>query len=123
MPTLSQMPVATTTTTQQVKIAPALRTKLRKALNIYGELKGQEKALKLAKDKCRSSIEDVLGDIGESSLKIDGFSTTMVAPVRTVLDEKKLIEQGVTIEQINAAKVQVATKPYIKVTCPGGDDE
>ena len=121
MPALTQTVVATTT--HQVKIEPKLKRRLLVELRTYAELKSQQAALKKAMDKKRANIEDVLGDIGESSLSVEGFKTTLVAPVRTVLDEKKLIANGVTMDQIEASKTQKATKPYVKVTCPGDRDD
>ena len=121
MPTLTQTVVATTTT--QVKIAPALKRKLTTSLRTYAGLQSQRDAIDAAMKKCRSGVEDVLGDIGESSVKVDGFSTTLVAPVRTTIDEKLLIANGVTTDQIAASKVQKATTPYVKITCPGSKDD
>ena len=116
MPALTQ--TVTATTTHQVKIEPRLKRRLLVELKGYAVLKAQRDALDSAMTKTRSKIEDVLGDIGESSLSVEGFKTTLVAPVRTTLDEKKLIANGVTMDQIEASKVQTATKPYVKVTCP-----
>ena len=117
MPALTQ--TVTATTTHQVKIEPKLKRRLVTELKGYAALKTQRDALDSAMKKARGKIEDVLGDIGESSLAVEGFKTTLVAPVRTKLDEKKLIANGVTMDQIEASKVQTATKPYVMVTCPG----
>jgi hypothetical protein len=121
MPSLAQ--TVTTTTTTQVKIAPAIKRKLMTELRAYADLKTKRDALDAAMKKSRSKVEDCLGDIGESSLTVDGFRTTLVAPVRTTLSEEKLIAQGVTVDQIAAAKVQTPTKAYVKITCPGEKDE
>lgn len=119
------MPAATltATTTQQIKIAPGLKTKLSKALQTYAGLRDQRKAADSAMKKTRGSIEDILGEIGESNLSLNGFKTSLVAPVRTTLSEAKLLALGVDPDIIAKAKVSTPTTPYVKVTCPGEKDD
>ena len=117
MPSLKT--AVTTDVVQRVKIAPRLRTKLVTALRTYSGLKTQLTVLEAAMKKVRVGIEDILTEVGESNLAIDGYKTTLVAPMRSALSREKLIANGVTVQQINDSTEQIATTPYIRITPPG----
>jgi hypothetical protein len=114
----------TATTTTQITLKPQVRRKLLTELKVYVELKEQREVLDLAMRTHRDSVENILLETGESSLALDGFKVTLVAPVRKVLDHKKLIALGVTTEQIQRATVEVPGKPYPKISWGGknGDE-
>ena len=114
---------ATTTTVQTVTLKPSLRTKLLKALRTYSSLKDQEKVIDLAKKQCRDGIGGILEEVGESTLKIEGFIATFVAPAKKVLDRKKFVQLGGDLALLDAAYVEQAVTPYVKVTVPGKDTE
>lgn len=113
--------VATSKT--ELKLKPAVKTKLLKELKAYEVLADQRKAIELAIKKHKGNIEEIQEETGETSLAIDGFKVTLVAPIRHVLDKKKLIALGVSADIIEEATVEVSGKPYIKVTVPGAKDE
>jgi hypothetical protein len=117
----SVKPVATVT--QQVKIAPKLATKLLSKLKLYGQLKAEEKVNKAARDKVRGEVEDVLGDIGETNIKLQGYSTVLMAQPRRTLSVEKLMAAGVSLDTINDCYVTTTTKPYVKITCPGARED
>ena len=120
MPTLT----ATVTTTRELVLKPTVRRKLLTELKTYQELKGQLDAIKSAMDKHKGVIGKLREETGEQSIKIDGFSVTLVAPVRSTLDKQKLIAQGVTMAQIEAATIVKPGAAYEKISLPGnGRDE
>mgnify|MGYP001575939095 FL=1 len=109
----------TTTTSHEVKLKPTLKRKLLTELKTYAELKFQRDAIDQALKGHKGTIEECLGEAGETTLSVEGFKTTMVSPVRSILDKKKLIEQGVSTAQIENATVNVTSRSYLKITCPG----
>ena len=112
----------TTTTVQTVTLKPTVRKKLLTALRTYAGLKDQEKVLEVAKKQVRGGIGAILEDVGESTLKIEGFTATFVAPAKKVLDRKKFVQLGGDLALLDAAYVEQAVTPYVKVTCPGAKE-
>ena len=108
----------TTTTVQTVTLKPTVRKKLLTALRTYAGLKSQEAALDLAKKKVRSEVGGILEEVGESTLKIDGYTATFVAPAKKVLDRKKFVQLGGDLALLDAAYVEQAVTPYVKLTMP-----
>jgi hypothetical protein len=117
MPTLE----ATTTTTVQIK--PALLKKLRQELRTFAELRTQLKALEHAVEKHKNLIADIREETGEQSITIDGFSVTLVAPIRKVFDAKKFVALGGNLETYNKANIDTPSKAYCKVSVPKEDGE
>lgn len=116
------------TTTHTIKLQPTLKRKLLTELRAYAELDQQVKAIKHARDKHKDAVRTLRESTGEGSLTIEGFRITDVTGVSSTLDKKKLIAQGVTLAQIEAATVTKPKKAYEKITCPGahadaGDDD
>lgn len=116
MPTLTA--AVTTTTVQMVTLKPTIRKKLLTALRTYGGLKDQEKVLDLAKRKARGTVQEVLEEVGETSLKLEGYTATIVAPAKKVLDRKKFVQLGGDLALLDAAYVDQDVTPYIKITAP-----
>lgn len=117
MPTLA--PVVNATTTTEVKILPTVKRRLLGELKAYEELKFQAKALDLAMEKHKAAIATIRESIGATTLDVDGFKVTYVSPVRSVLEKKLLLDNGVTMAQIESATVTKPTKPYTKISLPG----
>ena len=116
----------TATTTHQLTIAPQIKRKLLLALRTYVELNEQAKAIKLAKAKQMTVVEGIQTELGESSIDIDGYKSTIVAPIRKVLDKKKFIALGGNLDIYEAAMIDTPSKAYAKITAPGttnGDDD
>lgn len=120
---MAQALVATTTTTTEVKLKPTLKRKLLTQLKTYHELKQDLKVIEAAMDRHRAIIEECVIESGEQSLALEGYKTTMVFPIRSTLDKKKLIEQGVTLAQIENATISKPGRHYVKVTCPGDSEK
>ena len=117
MPALAT--TVTTTTKEEVKIKPILRTRLLKRLRVYGELRTQLKAIEAAMDKEKTEIGKIREEVGVTSLSLNGYKITQVSPLRSTLDKQKLIAMGVTTDMLEEATVTKPGRPYEKVTCPG----
>ena len=114
----------TATTTHQLTIAPQIKRKLLLALRTYVELAAQAKMLKLAKKKQTKIVEAIQVELGETSLDIDGFKVTLVAPVPKKLDRKRFVALGGDLGILDAAMVDNPSEAYVKITAPGvADDE
>lgn len=107
---------ATTTTVQTVTLKPAIRKKLLVACRTYASLKDSEKVLELAKKQQRGVVQEVLEEVGETSLKLEGFTVTMVCPEKRVLDRKKFVQLGGDLALLDAAYVNQDVAPYVKVS-------
>lgn len=113
----------TTTTTHQLVLKPTLKKKLLLALRTYVELRAERKALKLAQIKQAKIVEDIQVEVGESSLVVEGFKSTMVAPNRHQLNKKKFVALGGNLEILEAAMESKPGKAYPKITAPGEQDD
>ena len=113
---------ATVTTTETITLQPSIRKRLLLALRTYTGLKDQEKALDLAKKKQRGIVQEVLEEVGETSLKLDGYTATMVAPSKKVLDRKLFVQLGGDLALLDAAYVEAPVTPYVKISV-GKDGE
>lgn len=122
MPSLQQTTVVTATTSHEIKLSPRLKRRLLTELKTYHALKSQRDALDSAMKKHRGNVEEVLSEAGESSIGVDGYKATLVAPIRRKLDPKKLVSLGVSTDIIDRATVESSGTPYVKVTCPGEKD-
>lgn len=114
----------TTTQTTEVQLSPALRTKLLKKLKAFQVNKQAIEAAEAANKSLKEDIDELFAEAGEfdslsAGVKIDGFFTKYVTPVRSTLDKKKLLMQGVTTAMIEAATVTTPGKAYTQIRCPG----
>lgn len=121
MPTLAA--TVTSTSTQVVKLSPALRKKLLTRLKTYLGLKGQEKVIKAAMKKGRSEIEEVLEEAGQTSLSIDGMKASLVSPIRKVFNPKKFVALGGNLDHYNGALDEVPGTPWVKISDSNSKDE
>lgn len=115
MPTME----VTATTTHSLELKPTIKKRLLTALKTYVELSAQAKVLKLAKSKQASIVEEIQVELGESSLEVDGFKSTIVAGVSRTLDKKRFVQLGGRLDLLEAAMVDKPKKPYVKITAPG----
>lgn len=124
MPRLSASVTSTTTTV--VKLSPTVKKKLLTALKTYGGLKVQRDAADHAMKGHRGTVEELLEEAEQTSLDIEGYKATIIAPVKTRLDPKKLIALGVSADIIEKATISTPGTPYVKITTPGqksGDED
>ena len=120
MPTQTSLSVVATTTHQLV-LKPTIKKKLLLALRTYVELGAQKKALDLARSKQSKIVEDIQVELGESSLDIEGFKSTIVAPVRHTLDKKRYVALGGDLDLLERSMVDTPGKSYVRITPPNGN--
>lgn len=115
---------ATTTTTVQktVKLAPALRRKLVTALKTYAELATQVRALEHAKKGQSDIVREIQVDLGEDSLLIEGFKTTLVSPVKKTLNKKKFVAKGGDLALLESCYDEIPSSDYVRITPPGNKE-
>lgn len=116
-------PMATVSTTKEVKLEPKLRRKLLTEFRTYQSLKQTLDATQAAMDKHKAVIAELRDATGEMSLEIEGFKTTMVAPIRKVFDPKEFVANGGDLQIYNNSMKDVPSKPYEKITLPGTKQE
>ena len=109
----------TATTTQEVVIAPKLKTKLQKELRAYAQLQTEMDTLKAKIDARKSLIEAIRDEVGEESIQCDGFTVTLVAGMQKTLDRDKLVELGCAVAWLEEATVTKPKKAYTLITAPG----
>lgn len=109
----------TATTTTEVKISPTLKRQLLTELKGYAELKAQRDAIDATMKENRVKVEAIMEKVGETSISVEGYKTTLIAPIKSKLDVKQLIKLGVSRKTIDAATVETPGTPYVKITVPG----
>jgi hypothetical protein len=120
MPSLST--IATTTTTEEIRLSPTLRRKLLMKLKTYAELHTQKKAIEAAMDRHKAEIGALREDTGHQSIEIEGYKVTQVAGVRKKFDAKRFVANGGDLAIYNNSMIDVPNRPYEKVTLPGEKD-
>lgn len=124
MPKMSTAPIATTVQTTEVQLAPKLRKKLLNELRLYADLQATLKEIQAALDEQKVAIEDLREEAGVTSLGLEGFKVTRVAPIRSVVNHRMMIDEGwISPSQLEQATEAKPGKPYTKVSVPGGKDE
>ena len=113
----------TATTTHQIKLSPSIKTKLLTALRTYVELAAQKKVIEHAQKLLRKTIEAIQVEVGESSLEIDGFKSTIVAPIRKTLDKKRFVALGGDLDILERSYVEQPGTSYVKITSPTGSND
>lgn len=116
------MPTFTVSTTKDITIKGALRSKLIKELRLFAELYTQKKAIDQAMDKHKAVIAELREETGETSIKLEGFSSTLVAPIRSKFDAKRFVSLGGDLAIYNQAVVNVPSRSYEKISIPGASD-
>jgi len=114
---------ATVTTTKEVKLAAGLRKKLLTKLQTYAALKEQAKALELAMKKLNGEIGDLRDETGEQSVKLEGFTVTLVCNTRKKFNPKTFVANGGDLAIYHQSHDEVPVKAFTKITLPGATDE
>ena len=121
-------PKATTIQTTEVKLTPTLKRKVLTELKTFAALHEQIRTLKSAMQQRKDKVQKLFEDAGEftaltQGVALDGFKAKFVTGERRVINKKKLIALGVTVEMLEEATDQIAIKPYLKLTAPGEREE
>jgi hypothetical protein len=102
----------------EVQLEPKTRVALLKDLKLYEQKCAMIKKLEKEKDTLKAKIEGVREETGLDTFEIDGFNVTLVAPVRDVLNQKKLIALGCKTEWLEKATEKIPSTPYTKISVP-----
>lgn len=100
-------------------LAPKVQTTLRQRLLEYQRNAAQIKALEAAQETLKAEIGAIQEEVGETSMTIDGFTVTLVAPTRSTLNKKRLIALGCSPAWLIEATDITPTASYYKITQPG----
>lgn len=112
------MPALTTEQTTEVTIEPALRVKLVKELRAYAKQKDLKDAAEAAMDKLKVRIADLRDETGETSVSVDGYSVTLVAPLKSTFNKKLFVSNGGDLDIYNQSFEDKPVKAYTKITVP-----
>ncbi len=108
--TLEDKPLA------ELELSPTIRRTLEACLSTYATLTADAKLLQEQADLEKSKIGKLLADHGYDRVKTDEFSLTWVRGSTTSkLEPNKLIAQGVTLAQLDAATVTKPRKDYFQI--------
>lgn len=100
-------------------LAPKVQTTLRQKLLEYQRNSAQIKKLEAAQDALKAEVGAIQEEVGETSMTIDGFTVTLVAPTRSTLNKKRLIALGCAPAWLVEATDITPTASYYKITQPG----
>ena len=92
-------------------------------MQTYTELALTKKAIKVAQAKQTKIVEDIQVELGETSIDIDGYKSTIVAPIRHILDRKQYVALGGDLELLDKAMIESPGKSYLRITPPGAERE
>jgi len=110
------------TTTTELVLKPAIKSKLLRELRIYADAKVALKEAEAKVEKHKGVIAVIREEIGEQTIAVDGYSITLVAGVKSTLKVEKLIALGVSTAMIEAATIISPIKSYTKITMPKDSD-
>ena len=117
---LSTKAVATATVTEAVTLKPRQRRELTTELHAYAEAKVELLVLEEAITLHKAAVTKLLEELGVERLELEGFSAAIVRPQRDVLDKKKFVELGGSLEMLANATSKVASTSYLLITPPRG---
>lgn len=109
---------ATVSTTTEIHLSPSIRTKLVTALRTYYRLKTQAKEIEVQLDHYKTVVACIREETGEMSLSVEGFTTSLVAPIRKVFNKKKFVSLGGDLALYEMAMDNVPSAPYEKISLP-----
>lgn len=100
----------------ELALTPALRVQLEACLSTYAAITTDLDLLEEQAGVEKSKIGKILADYGVDKVKADEFSLCWVRGSTTKkLDLQKLIAQGVTLAQIEAATTERPKKDYFQI--------
>ena len=92
-------------------------------LRNYQDLATKRTEIETYMANCRAEIAEIQTELEESSVEIEGFKSTLVAPMKSVFDKKKFVRLGGRLDLIEAATSKVPGKIYVRITPPGATAE
>lgn len=111
-----------------VVLTPIQQARLHASMSQIAGLKDQIALLDEAITEEKVKLTALLAEASAEKLTAAGYTVRIVRGVSTSLDKKKLIAQGITVAQIEAATTHRPKKPYLDVRrvgekASGADDE
>lgn len=103
----------------EVALEPRVRQQLIKEFRLYATQKAIKEAAEQEMDAIKGRLATVRDELGEMSVGVEGFKTTLVAPVRSKLNINKLVTLGCALAWVKEATEIRPGRMYEKVTCPG----
>ena len=119
---MSLAATVTATTSHELKLSPAVRRRLVTELRNYQTLAARRSDIDVQMTNCRAAVAEIQTELEESSVEIEGFKSTLVAPMKSVFDKKKFVRLGGRLDLIEAATSKVPGKVYVRITPPGAAD-
>ena len=113
----------TATTSHELQLSPAIRRRLVTQLRSYQELAAKRTAIEADMAHCRAAVAEIQTELEESSIELEGFKSTLVAPMKSVFDKKTFVRIGGRLDLIEAATSKVPGKIYVRITPPGATAE
>ena len=113
----------TATTSHELQLSPAIRRRLMTQLRSYQELAAKRTAIEAEMAFCRAAVAEIQTELEESSIELEGFKSTLVAPMKSMFDKKKFVRIGGRLDLIEAATSKVPGKVYVRITPPGAPGE
>jgi len=117
------MPSVTTTVTQEVELEPVMRRQLLIELRAFAAIKEQLVRLQHQSDAHKAAIGALRDETGAQTLSVEGFTISLVAPIRKVFNKKKFVLVGGDLALYEQAMDNVSSRAYDRISCPGSDDE
>lgn len=112
-----------TTVTTQVTLGAKTQAQVETLLATHAVLKAELDTVQELIDLGKAELQAVMEDAGADSLKIDGFSLSIVKGTTSTLDKKKLeVMYGLTKIQIANAHTIRPKKPYLSIRAAGEKD-
>lgn len=120
MPRLVQTVTQTVEPEPVVELTPRQHAALTLNLATYAGLKAQLDETKQEMALLVGELELVRAETGQKSVGLEGYGKVTEVPAgeNSKLDVKKLLAQGVTLNQITKATVKTPRAGYTKVTVP-----
>lgn len=106
------------TVTVGVDLTIEQKVKLRKSLQTKAKLDQEIKALEAKKAAVVAEVAAIREETGLDTFEFEGFNVTLVAPLRKVLNYKKLVALGCKLSWLTKATEDVPSEPYVKITAP-----
>ena len=119
---MSLAATVTATTSHELRLSPAIRRRLMEQLRDYQQLATRRTTIDAAMAACREAVAEIQTELEESSIELEGFKSTLVAPMKSVFDKKTFVRIGGRLDLIEAATSKVPGKVYVRITPPGAAD-
>lgn len=106
----------------EVQLTLKQRNELLVQFREYQKTKRELDALQEKLDNLKVKIAAVRDDVGVESIGLQGFKTTLVAPLRSTFNKEKFILEGGDLSIYNRSVELRPTKSYELITLPSEEE-